>query len=169
MWDAPPEVPPGCILDPPWIKRALSRGPQLTTEGFNTMAKTFTPRDSYSEITNAVIAALEAGTAPWRKPWTEGKGGIGPRTPHNAVTGLRYRGINTLLLGMSPVAFVSGDPRWCTYKQAEAKGWHVRKGEKGTMAVFFKRIEVRDVLNPDGDSKFIPMLKTFTVFNGSAD
>ena len=42
--------------------------------------------------------------------------------PHNAATGARYRGINTIMLGMSPLAFISGDPRWATYKQAADRG-----------------------------------------------
>ncbi|WP_158745516.1 ArdC family protein [Acidisphaera sp. L21] len=45
------------------------------------------------------------------------------RLPHH--TG-RYRGINTLLLGMSPLAFSTGDLRWYSYKQANAPGWQVR-------------------------------------------
>jgi len=27
------------------------------------------PRDHYQEVTDRIIAALEAGTPPWRKPW----------------------------------------------------------------------------------------------------
>ena len=64
--------------------------------------------------------------------------------PRNAATGHRYRGINVLTLGMSGLAFSSGDPRWATYKQAEDRGWQVRKGERGTTGYFFKRLELRD-------------------------
>ncbi len=90
------------------------------------------PRDHYQEVTDRIIAALEAGTPPWRKPWDPDKAG-GPAMPRNAATGQRYRGINVLTLGMSGVAFNSGDPRWATYKQAEDRGWQVRKGERGTI------------------------------------
>lgn len=72
------------------------------------------PRDHYQEVTNRIIAALEAGTPPWRKPWDPDKAG-GPAMPRNAATGHRYRGINVLTLGMSTLAFASGDPRWATY------------------------------------------------------
>ena len=58
------------------------------------------PRDHYAEITAQIIAALEAGTPPWRKPWDPDKAG-GPAMPCNATTGQRYRGINVLSLGMS--------------------------------------------------------------------
>ena len=101
------------------------------------------PRDHYQEVTDRIIAALEAGTPPWRRPWDPDKAG-GPAMPRNAATGQRYRGINVLTLGMSALAFSSGDPRWATYKQAEDRGWQVRKGERGTTGYFFKRLELRD-------------------------
>src|ERR1700728_1654650 len=83
------------------------------------------PRDHYQEVTDRIIAALEADTPPWRRPWDPDKAG-GPAMPHNASTGHRYRGINVLTLAMSPLAFASGDPRWATYKQSEERGWQVR-------------------------------------------
>ena len=101
------------------------------------------PRDHYQEVTDRIIAALEAGTPPWRRPWDPDKAG-GPAMPRNAATGQRYRGINVLTLGMSALAFSSGDPRWATYKQAEDRGWQVRRGERGTIGYFFKRLELRD-------------------------
>ena len=56
------------------------------------------PRDHYAEVTAQIIAALEAGTPPWRRPWDTHKAG-GPMMPHNATTGARYRGINILSSG----------------------------------------------------------------------
>jgi antirestriction protein ArdC len=124
-------------------------------------------RDLYAEVTAQIVAALEAGTPPWRRPWDENKAG-GPMVPHNATTGVRYRGMNTIMLGMSPLAFVSGDPRWATYKQAAGRGWQVRKGSRGTPAFFYKRIEVED---RDGGSedgrKVLPLLRAFTLFHAS--
>jgi len=127
------------------------------------------PRDHYQEVTDRIIAALEAGTPPWRKPWDPDKAG-GPAMPCNAATGQRYRGINVLTLGMSSLAFSSGDPRWATYKQAEDRGWQVRKGERGTTGYFFKRLELRDESRPEDDAdavKRIPLLRAFTLFHAS--
>ena len=129
----------------------------------------YTPRDHYAEVTNQVIAALEAGTPPWRKPWDPDKAG-GPSMPRNATTGARYRGINVVTLAMSPLTFSSGDPRWATYKQAADRGWQVKKGERGTTAYFFKRIEVRDTAKPADDddaTRRIPLLRAFTLFHAS--
>jgi antirestriction protein ArdC len=127
------------------------------------------PRDHYQEVTDRIIAALEAGTPPWRKPWDPDKAG-GPAMPRNAATGHKYRGINVLTLGMSPLAFASGDPRWATYKQSEERGWQVRKGERGTTGYFFKRLELRDDSKPEDDEdsvRRIPLLRAFSLFHAS--
>ena len=125
-------------------------------------------RDHYAEVTAQIVAALETGTPPWRRPWDQGKA-IAPMTPHNATTGARYRGINTLVLGMSPLALMSGDQRWATYKQAAERGWQVRKGSRGTTVFFYKPIEVgeRDGAAGDGDKRVVPLLRAFTVFHSS--
>jgi antirestriction protein ArdC len=72
---------------------------------------------------------------------------------------------------MSPLAFCTSDPRWATYKQAADKGWQVKKGERGTTAYFFKRIEVRDGKAADSDgeegTRRIPLLRAFTLFHAS--
>ena len=127
------------------------------------------PRDHYAVVTEQVIAVLEAGTLPWRKPWDPDKAG-GPGMPRNAVTGARYRGVNTVVLGMSPLAFGNGDPRWATYKQAYERGWQVRKGERSTTAYFFKRLEVRDGTDAAGGedaTRRIPLLRAFCLFHAS--
>jgi antirestriction protein ArdC len=127
-------------------------------------------RDHYQEVTDRIIEALEAGTPPWRKPWDPDKAG-GPAMPRNATTGQRYRGINVLTLGMSTLAFASGDPRWATYKQAEERGWQVRKGERGTTGYFFKKLELRedsaDGADGEGNVRRIPLLRAFALFHAS--
>jgi antirestriction protein ArdC len=67
-------------------------------------------RDHYQQLTDKIVAALEAGTTPWRRPWDPNACG-GSTMPVNAVTGPRYRGVNLLVLGMSSHALVSNDPR----------------------------------------------------------
>jgi antirestriction protein ArdC len=131
----------------------------------------YTPRDHYIEVTSQIIAALEAGTPPWRKPWDPSKAG-NPGMPCNAVTGMRYRGINVVTLAMSPLALAAADPRWATYKQAADRGWQVRKGARGTTAYFFKRIEAPDKRqdtehDDDGITRYIPLLRAFTLFHAS--
>jgi hypothetical protein len=74
-------------------------------------------RDHYQELTDKIIATLEAGVAPWRRPWDPNACGAST-TPVNVASGHGYRGVNMFVLGMSPLAFTSGDPRWCSYRQA---------------------------------------------------
>jgi antirestriction protein ArdC len=129
----------------------------------------YTPRDHYIEVTNQIIAALESGTPPWRKPWDSRKAG-NPGMPCNAVTGMRYRGINVVTLATSPLALAVADPRWATYKQAADRGWQMKKGARGTTAYFFKRIELSDPRqntdhDEDGKTRHIPLLRAFTLFH----
>ena len=94
--------------------------------------------------------------------------------PRNATTHRRYHGINVLMLGLSPFAWSTGDNRWCSYKQAAERGWQVRKGERGTVVFFFKRLAVKDgaatgelVSGGTAEDRFISMLRAYTVFHAS--
>jgi antirestriction protein ArdC len=64
----------------------------ITNSGSRGLRTNRAPRDHYQEVTDRIIAALEAGTPPWRRPWDPDKTG-GPPMPRNAATGQRYRGI----------------------------------------------------------------------------
>lgn len=106
-------------------------------------------------ITDNVIKALEAGTAPWVKPWHN----RGVDAPYNPVAKRYYNGINFVQLSMMPAS----TDYWVTYKQAQSVGAQVRKGSVGVPVVYFSPLEVTDKVT--GDSKKIPMLKHYTVFN----
>lgn len=110
----------------------------------------------YEMVNERVIAMLEAGTVPWRKTWTAGT------APRN-IEGREYRGINVFLLAMSGYT----SPFWMTYKQAQARGGSVRKGEKSTLVVFWKitKIEEKNAKTGKVEKKTIPMLRYFRVFN----
>ena len=132
-----------------------------------------TRRDHYQEVTDRIIEALEDGVMPWRRPWNPDLAGV-DAMPRNATTRRRYHGINVLMLALSPFAWSTGDNRWCSYKQAAERGWQVRKGERGTTVFFFKRLAVKDgavtgelVGGGNPEDRFIPMLRAYTVFNGS--
>lgn len=87
--------------------------------------------DVKSQVAKTLIEAMERGETPWQKPWAS----VSMR-PVNPTTDNSYRGINRILLALSG----RQDNRWLTYQQAQAKGWQVRKGEKGAMIV--KLVEV---------------------------
>ncbi len=96
------------------------------------MADSKDSKDYRQVLTDKLIEQLEAGTAPWQKPWDAREGG--QQLPYNPTTGKEYRGANSLYLSMHG----RGDPRWCTYKQAAEQGWQVRKGEKGALVEYWK-------------------------------
>jgi antirestriction protein ArdC len=52
---------------------------------------------------------------------------------------------------------------WLTFKQANANGGKVKKGEKSAMVVFWKQYEVED--KETHEKKMIPMLRYYNVFN----
>lgn len=97
-------------------------------------------RDLYQLVTSKVVAALEKGAPPWKRPWRaarNGQRGAG-MLPVNALTGNGYRGVNVLLLWMAAEEAGYGLNRWLTYRQAQQLGGHVRKGEMSTLAVIYK-------------------------------
>jgi len=115
-------------------------------------------RDVYQEVTNRIIAALETGTAPWLRPWRDTNAG-GELEPYNAATGRPYNGINLLVLGTRPFA----DLGWMTFKQALELGGNVKRGEKGTLIVFWKFDRVRN--EETGETRTVPFARGYTVFN----
>lgn len=122
-----------------------------------------TKPDLYQTVTDRIIAALEAGTKPWVRPWDQGACG-GSQLRHN---GAAYRGINQLLLTLTSGACGYRSAYWLTFKQALELGGNVRKGEKSTEIVFYKKLTVEDRDAPEGTerTKQIPMLRSFRVFN----
>ena len=119
-----------------------------------------TKTDIYQTVTDSIISALETGVKPWSCPWQRVPGM--PGLPSNYATGAAYSGMNIMLLWCSASKQGFSDSRWMTYKQAKAEGGQVRKGEHGTTAIFYTTLEKE---NDDGETDYIPMLKTFTVFN----
>jgi antirestriction protein ArdC len=114
--------------------------------------------DVYAEVTDRIIAALEEGTVPWRKPWS-----APGEAPRNPVSGTVYRGINPFLLELTASACGYSDPRWLTFKQAAGLNAKVRKGERSTLVVFWKML--RGVDERTGELRTIPMLRHYRVFN----
>jgi N-terminal domain of anti-restriction factor ArdC len=93
----------------------------------------------YQEITDKIIAELEAGRLPWVQPWGTSAVQAPLAMPKNAATERRYSGINVLILWGA--VFQHGFPgqSWLTFRQALSLGGNVRKGERGTTVVFADR------------------------------
>src|SRR6516225_1202679 len=93
----------------------------------------------YQSVTDRMVTALEAGTVPWRKPWNVAAG-----LPASMSTGKAYRGVNVFLLGLTAQAEAYTSPWWGTYRQIAELGGQVRRGERSTLVVFWKRLVVAD-------------------------
>ena len=127
-------------------------------------ASTSIRRDLYAEVTTKIIAQLEAGIAPWARPWNA-ETGTNIAMPRNASTGRAYSGVNVLLLWSAGEDNGFRSSRWMTFNQARDAGGNVRKGSKGTMIVYADRFIPAAERAKGEDGKPIWFLKSFTVFN----
>src|SRR5438445_534249 len=93
----------------------------------------------YDEITDRIIAELEAGRVPWVQPWGTAAAKAPLAMPKNAATGRFYSGINVLILWGSVIEHGFPVQGWLTFRQALGLGGNVRKGEHGTTVVYADR------------------------------
>ena len=105
--------------------------------------------DIYSEVTSRIIAEMEKGVIPWKKPWIAS----GKCVSH--ATGKPYSLLNQMLLGR-PGEYV-------TFNQCQQAGGRIKKGAKSQMVVFWKWIEQED--EETGEKKEVPFLRYFNVFH----
>ena len=129
----------------------------------------------HRKFADAIIEQIRQGTAPWQKPWGPGERVL----PMNVDTGQSYRGGNSLHLAAVQQKHGYGDVRWGTYRQIQARGGQIRKGERGTRILSFqdkKRIAVTDERGQpkrDAEGKRVyryekletPYIRQYTVFN----
>ena len=124
--------------------------------------------DLYQSVTDRIVSMIERGTGDWRMPWHGSTSG-NISMPHN-VTGRTYRGVNVPPLWAAAEAFGYASPVWATYKQWQERGAQVRKGEKSTLVIFWKRIEVAsepEDAGGDGDSETRLIARGYAVFNAA--
>jgi hypothetical protein len=123
----------------------------------------------YTEITDKIIAELEAGRIPWVQPWGTAAIKAPLAMPRNASTQRKYSGINVLILWGSLYEHGFSGQSWLTFRQALGVGGHVRKGERGTTVVYADRFtpddERRRAAEAGEEPGAVPFLKRFTVFN----
>jgi antirestriction protein ArdC len=119
-----------------------------------------TKRDLYQEVTNKILTLLDQGVPPWRQPITTADG---PGMPTSFGTKKPYRGINLFLLAITSWAHDYGSNYWLTFNQAKQQGAKVRKGEKGSLVLFWKQHATKD--RESGEDVTIPVLRHYVVFN----
>ena len=114
----------------------------------------------YQSVTNRIIEQLEKGALPWVKPWRADS-----TADKNIGTQKPYQGINRLILGIEGMVSGYDVPVWGTYKQWQALGANVRKGEKGTQIVFFSPVVKEN--KQTGETEAYNCLKAYWVFNAA--
>ncbi len=105
--------------------------------------------DIYKEVTDRIIAQMENGIIPWRKPW------IASNQAVSHVTGKAYSLLNQMMLGRAG--------EYVTFKQCQQEGGKVKKGEKASMVVLWKWIETED--EETHEKKEVPFLRYYNVFH----
>ena len=112
--------------------------------------------DIFEKITGKIIELLEAGTVPWRQPWSGA-------APTNLASLKPYNGINFLMLGC--LGFESN--YWLTFKQAQKIGGSVKAGEKSPAFVVYTDNWLSKRTRPDGteEVEVRRFLKYTPVFN----
>lgn len=125
------------------------------------------------QLAERFLQALQQGQIPWKVCWQQSR-------PVNAATGKVYRGVNSLSLSAVAGELGYTDPRWCTYLQAQEKGWQIMKGEKGSRVEYWAYYDLRQKKllswpeavrlarqNPDYVQNLVLRCRTSTVFNAA--
>jgi antirestriction protein ArdC len=115
--------------------------------------------ENYERITAAILSLLDNqdALAPWQRPWRD------TSMARSMSSGKAYNGINRWYLTALADAY-GWSPWFGTYKQIEAQGGQVRKGEKSNLAILWKPMER---VNDQGDVEKFMLLRTFNVFSAS--
>ncbi|MCC6887760.1 MAG: DUF1738 domain-containing protein [Hyphomicrobiales bacterium] len=104
--------------------------------------------DVHQVVTDRIIAMIENGAGQFEMPWHRSSTPL--HMPKNCLTGKRYRGINVVSLWCASEERGYASNEWGTYKQWQEKKAQVRGGEKATLVMFYKEIDVSP--NPEDES-----------------
>jgi antirestriction protein ArdC len=108
---------------------------------------------------------MEQGEAKWQMPWH--RSGTDVTRPRNVATRNPYHGINVpaLWAAASYKGYQSG--WWGSYRQWQQAGGHVRRGEKASPIVFWKKIRktVTDEATGEEKTEVFPVARPWPVFN----
>lgn len=118
--------------------------------------------DLYRTVTDKIVAAIEAGAGEFVMPWHVS---AATGRPINAFTGHGYRGVNVVALWAEAVMSGYGTGWWASYRQWERLGAQVRRGEHGTVIVFYNRVDTAPTDDPGESDQYRLVARAFRVFN----
>lgn len=91
-------------------------------------------QDLFDQVTDQLIADIDAGARDWRMPWHT----IAEAASPTNLEGRPYRGLNALWLPMAAAVNGWSTGVWGTYRSWQRHGAQVRRGSTGTPVVFWK-------------------------------
>lgn len=121
------------------------------------------PIDIHQQVTDMIVAAIEANPGEYRMPWQ--RSALASSMPRNAVTKAFYSGINSVICWCVAEKHQYPSTLFATFKQWQSVGAQVRLGEKGTPIVFYKSYEVDPTGEDDDGSRLA--IRYSHVFNAS--
>lgn len=124
--------------------------------------------ESRRELAEKIIENMKKGYVFQPDRWEKSN-----LSPYNPTSNCTYRGGNKLKLLMCAIENNYDDPRWCTVRQANSKGWKIKKGEHGTLCekwIFTKEVSETDPITKEITKTTVrldkPQVSYFIVFNG---
>lgn len=122
-------------------------------------------RDLYAEITNRIIAAIEADPGKPQMPWRRSSTPLW--MPENALSGKAYNGINVVNLWVAAETRGFTSPVWASYRQWAELGAQVRKGARSELVIFYKEYDVAPDPDDDDDDGKRRVARASHVFNAA--
>lgn len=115
----------------------------------------------YQMVTERIVAQLQKGIIPWRRPWH----GFDNASPETAAvsydSGRAYSFLNQLLL--------PGPGEYLTFGQIQKAGGRIRKGERSGIVVFYQPVQIKEETKENGETvlkiRTVPVLKYYNVWN----
>lgn len=93
----------------------------------------------YGAITEKIARAIKEAKGSYQMPWHTGD--VPLHVPTNAVTDHPYRGVNILSLWIDASRKGFPSAKWASYKQWQTLGAQVRRGQTGSLIIFYKALE----------------------------
>lgn len=125
------------------------------------------------DLINMYIESLEEGNIPWKQMWKTS-------IPENAISGIKYKGINNLYLSYIFIKRKYKDNRWITYNQMRKNNWKFIKSAKGqgvpvewwamknkenNKIISFEEYNELVEKNPEQEKNFNLTVMSYIVFN----
>jgi antirestriction protein ArdC len=130
-----------------------------------------TAAEAMAGIVARLVAQIEAGATGWEMPW---RSFAVAGWPTNAVTSRRYSGGNVIVLAVTASTVGYRSARWATYKQWAGVGAQVRRGERGTTAIYWRAdpstdndTAAEDASYQTGSGGPVVWARSFHVFNAA--